>query len=89
MIHPDEMIAYLPIDGAHVKLTEHFVKPAMPFTMGWSYYYSWTISLPAELSAAATLVRLWPGDRLDPLWIVTCFLSVLVTNLLGSSESAA
>jgi len=84
MISLGEMIAYLPIEGGHIKLAERFVNPAMSFTMGWNYWYSWMIALPAELSAAATLVHFWLGSRLDPLWIVICFLVVLGINLLGS-----
>jgi len=84
MISLGEMIAYLPIEGGHIKLAERFVNPAMSFTMGWNYWYSWMIALPAELSAAATLVHYWTSSRLDPAWIVICFLVVLSINLLGA-----
>ncbi|KAJ7117306.1 amino acid permease [Mycena crocata] len=52
MISLGEMIAYLPIPGGHIKLAERFVDPAFSFTMGWNYWYNWTVVLPAELSAA-------------------------------------
>ena len=54
-----EMVAYLPIPGGHIKLAERFVDPALSFTMGWNYWYNWTIILPAELSAAAVLINFW------------------------------
>lgn len=54
-----EMVAYLPIPGGHIKLAERFVDPALSFTMGWNYWYNWTIILPGELSAAAVLVNFW------------------------------
>lgn len=54
-----EMIAYLPIPGGHIKLAERFVDPALSFTMGWNYWYSWTILLPTEMSAAAVLMSFW------------------------------
>ena len=53
------MVAYLPIPGGHIKLAERFVDPAFSFTMGWNYWYNWTIILPGELSAAAVLVNFW------------------------------
>lgn len=53
------MVAYLPIPGGHIKLAERFVDPALSFTMGWNYWYNWTIILPAELSAAAVLINFW------------------------------
>lgn len=54
-----EMVAYLPIPGGHIKLAERFVDPAFSFTMGWNYWYNWTIILPAELSAASVLMTFW------------------------------
>jgi hypothetical protein len=84
MISLGEMIAYLPIPGGHIKLAERFVDPALSFTMGWNYWYNWTIILPAELSAAATLMHYWADPKFDPLWIVICFLVVLAINLLGA-----
>jgi len=53
------MVAYLPIPGGHIKLAERFVDPAFSFTMGWNYWYNWTIILPAELYAAAILINYW------------------------------
>lgn len=38
-----EMIAYLPIPGGHIKLSERFVNPALSFAMGWNYWYNWVI----------------------------------------------
>ena len=63
MISLGEMIAYLPIPGGHIKLAERFVDPALSFTMGWNYWYNWTIVLPAELSAAAVLLSFWKTVR--------------------------
>jgi len=84
MISLGEMIAFLPIEGGHIKLAERFVNPAMSFTMGWNYWYSWTVALPAELSATATLMHFWVQSKFDPLWIVICFLVVLTINSLGA-----
>ena len=53
------MVAYLPIPGGHIKLAERFVDRAFSLTMGWNYWYNWTVILPAELSAAAVLVHFW------------------------------
>ncbi|KAF9480069.1 amino acid permease [Pholiota conissans] len=84
MISVGEMIAYLPIPGGHVKLAERFVDPALSFTMGWNYWYTWTIILPAELSAASVLVGFW--DRsIDPaVWITILMVLVIAINLLGA-----
>ncbi|CEL56780.1 Dicarboxylic amino acid permease OS=Saccharomyces cerevisiae (strain ATCC 204508 / S288c) GN=DIP5 PE=1 SV=1 [Rhizoctonia solani AG-1 IB] len=85
MISLGEMIAYLPIPGGHIKLAERFVDPAFSFTMGWNYWYNWTIILPAELAAAAVLINYWMKERInDSLWISICLIVVVVINMLGA-----
>lgn len=69
------MVAYLPIPGGHIKLAERFVDPALSFTMGWNYWYNWTMILPAELSAASILVNYWNDTVNDAAWI-SIFLAV-------------
>ena len=44
-----EMIAYLPIPGGHITLAERFVSKGFSFLLGWTYWYNWTVVLPAEL----------------------------------------
>ncbi|KAI0036688.1 amino acid permease [Vararia minispora EC-137] len=85
MITLGEMISYLPIAGGHIKLAERFVDPALSFTMGWNYWYNWTILLPTELSAAALLIDYWDKNTsLNPAWIVICIAVIIVINLLGA-----
>jgi amino acid transporter len=84
MISLGEMIAYLPIPGGHIKLAERFVDPAFSFTMGWNYWYNWTIILPAELSAAAVLINYWDKTTNNAVWITVCMIVVIIINLMGS-----
>jgi yeast amino acid transporter len=87
MVSLGEMIAYLPVPGGHIRLAERFVNPAFSFTMGWNYWYNWTIILPAELSASATLMHYWFDPKYDSAWIMMCFIVVLIINLLGAGKS--
>ncbi|KAL5530454.1 hypothetical protein ACEPAF_6712 [Sanghuangporus sanghuang] len=86
MISLGEMVAYLPIPGGHIKLAERFVDPALSFTMGWNYWYNWTIILPAELVAAALLMSYWKSDDEvnSAVWITMCLVIVIVINLFGA-----
>ncbi|KAJ3790254.1 amino acid permease [Lentinula aff. detonsa] len=85
MVSLGEMVAYLPISGGHIKLAERFVNPAFSFTMGWNYWYNWTIILPAELSAAAVLINYWDQDtQLNYAWITICLLVVVAINMCGA-----
>jgi amino acid transporter len=86
MISLGEMIAYLPIPGGHIKLAERFFDPALSFTMGWNYWFNWTIVLPAELSAASVLFDFWikPAKVNNAVWITICLIVTIVINMLGA-----
>ena len=81
------MIAYLPIEGGHIKLAERFVDPAFSFTMGWNYWYNWVIVLPAELSAAAVLISYWNKAINPAAWVSMCLVVVVSINLLGAGNT--
>ncbi|SJX66314.1 probable general amino acid permease [Sporisorium reilianum f. sp. reilianum] len=78
-----EMISYLPVPGAHIKLAERFVGKPLSFAMGWNYWYNWVIVLPAELSAAAVLMSYW-SDLNPAIWISIFLVLVVAINLLGT-----
>ncbi|KAF8140082.1 amino acid permease [Boletus edulis] len=84
MVSLGEMIAYLPIPGGHITLSERFVNPALSFAMGWNYWYNWTIIAPAELSAAALLIDYWHPNVNNAVWVVICIIVVVTINMLGS-----
>lgn len=83
MISLGEMVAYLPIPGGHIKLAERFVDSAFSFTLGWNYWYNWTIILPAELSAAAVLIGFW--SPVNPaVWITVTLVVTITINMFGA-----
>jgi amino acid transporter len=84
MITLGEMVAFLPIPGGHIKLAERFVDPAFSFTMGWNYCYSWMITSPTEISAAALLINYWNQTVNNSVWVVMCLVVVLTINMLGA-----
>ncbi|KAL1738913.1 amino acid permease/ SLC12A domain-containing protein, partial [Schizophyllum fasciatum] len=89
MVALGEMIAYLPIPGGHIKLAERFVDPALSFTMGWNYWYNWTILLPAELSASAILMNYWvsPETVNNAVWITMCLVVVGTWDFCAYGEA--
>ncbi|KAF8474307.1 amino acid permease/ SLC12A domain-containing protein [Gautieria morchelliformis] len=84
MISLGEMIAFLPIPGGHIKLGERFVNRAFSFTMGWNYWYNWTIILPTELSAAAILINFWNKSVNNAVWVTIFLIVVVVINMMGA-----
>lgn len=85
MVALGEMVSHLPVAGGHITLATRFVDKALAFTMGWNYWYNWTIVLPAELSAAAVLINYWDSDtNLNAAWITIFLLVVIGINLGGA-----
>ncbi|KAF7301525.1 Lysine-specific permease [Mycena indigotica] len=84
MISLGEMISYLPIPGGHLTLAKRFVDPAFSFTMGWNYWYNWTIILPAEISAAAILIDFWTEKVNNAVWMTIVMLVVIGINMCGT-----
>ncbi|THH01619.1 hypothetical protein EW026_g1114 [Hermanssonia centrifuga] len=84
MISLGEMVSYLPIPGGHLTMAERFVDSSWSFTLGWNYWYSWTLTLPAELSAASVLINYWNKTVNDAVWITIFLIVVIVINLFGA-----
>ncbi|POW21274.1 hypothetical protein PSHT_02603, partial [Puccinia striiformis] len=83
-----EMVAHLPIPGGHVTLAERFVSPSLSFTMGYNYWYSWSIILPTEMSASAVLINYWITSVNNGVWIFVALAVVISINCCGSTENS-
>ncbi|KAI8454845.1 amino acid transporter [Phakopsora pachyrhizi] len=79
-----EMISHLPIVGGHLALAHRFFSPSLAFTLGWSYWYLWSIVLPTELSACALLVTFWTSKINSGIWIIIFLAMVALINLGGA-----
>ncbi|KAF7331870.1 Amino acid permease [Mycena kentingensis (nom. inval.)] len=84
MISLGELVAFLPIQGGHITLAKRFVDAALSFTMGWNYWYNWTIVLPAEISAAAILINFWNKTVNNAVWMTIVLLVVVGINMCGA-----
>ncbi|KAL4247913.1 hypothetical protein ABKN59_006786 [Abortiporus biennis] len=58
-----EMIAFLPNIGGVVGLADLYVDKALGFSLGWAAWYNWSVTLPAEVSAAVLTVQFWHSDE--------------------------
>ncbi|ODA76924.1 hypothetical protein RJ55_07440 [Drechmeria coniospora] len=59
MVALAEMAAYMPVAGAFTVYATRFVDPTVGFTMGWIYWFSWTITYGLELVAAGLILQYW------------------------------
>lgn len=54
-----EMSAFLPVTGSFCEYCTRFVDPAFGFSMSYNYWFNWSITIAAELSAASIIMQFW------------------------------
>ncbi|KAM0210987.1 hypothetical protein ACHAQD_010452 [Fusarium lateritium] len=59
MFYVGEMVTYLPVVRAHLRLSGRFIDPSLCAVMSWNYWYYWALISAAEAWAVATLVTYW------------------------------
>ncbi|PLW05859.1 hypothetical protein PCANC_13980 [Puccinia coronata f. sp. avenae] len=79
-----EMVSHLPIAGGHITLAGRFVDSSLALTMGYNYFYNWSIVLPTELSASAILMNYWTKSVNNAVWIGLFLIIVALINLGGA-----
>lgn len=77
-----ELSALVPLSGAIIRQAEYFVDPALSFAQGWNSLYSYFVSLPAELTAAAVIVSFWDTTTTAAAWIVLFGALHIIANLM-------
>jgi lysine-specific permease len=78
-----EMATQLPIPGSFEAYAERFVDPSLAFAVGWNYWFSWAITLAAELVAGALIVHFWFPNSDSGLWAMGFFAVLLALNLMS------
>lgn len=78
-----EMATQLPIAGSFEAYAERFVDPSFAFAVGWNYWFSWSVTLAAELVAGTLIVKFWFPDSNAALWALGFFAVLMMLNLLS------
>ncbi len=78
-----EMATQLPIRGSFEAYAERFVDPSLGFAVGWNYWFSWAITLAAELVAGSLIVKFWFPHSNSTFWAIGFFTVLLALNLLS------
>jgi len=58
-----EMATWLPLPGAIPQYSARYADPALGFAVGWNNWYNSSITLCAEISAAALLINFWDTEE--------------------------
>ncbi|KAI8086759.1 amino acid permease/ SLC12A domain-containing protein [Halteromyces radiatus] len=83
MVCMGEMATFLPVSGSFNHYATRFVDPAFGFALGWNYWFSWSVTIATELSAAATIINWWKPVMPDAAWSVIFLVIIIAINLVG------
>ena len=82
MLSLAEMATYLPIAGAFTQYASRFVDPSLGFSMGWIYWFSWSITYALELTAAGLIIQWWNTDLNIGIFITIFWVPITAVNFL-------
>ncbi len=85
-----EMATLLPISGSFETYATRFVDPALGFALGWNYWFSWSITVAAELVAGGLIIKYFfpNGDMFGP-WSGTAWAIIFLALLFGLNFMSA
>ncbi|WLF82861.1 amino acid permease [Moraxella sp. ZY210820] len=86
-----ELAVHMPTSGAFGEYANAYIGPATGYTMSWLYWFTWTVTLGTEFTAAALLMQEWFPHISMWLWTIifatTIFLlNISSTRLFAESE---
>ncbi|BAX62321.1 amino acid permease [Burkholderia stabilis] len=86
-----EMAALMPVSGSFAIYGEKYVDEGFGVALGWTYWYSWAVTIAIELVAAQIVMRYWfpavPGVWWGAAFLVLIFLlNTLSVRGFGESE---
>lgn len=77
-----EMATALPIAGAFTQYASRFVDPSLGFSMGWIYWFSWSLTYALELTAAGIIIQWWNADLSIGIFITIFWVPLTLVNFL-------
>ena len=78
-----ELASYMPTSGSVSTYATRFIDPALGFAFGWNYWFCWAMTLAAELSASALIMKYWFPDSSSLLWSAVFLVFLFSLNILS------
>lgn len=76
-----EMCIMYPLPSAFVQWTNKFVDPAAGFALGWVYWFSYWVSIAAEIQGLLTVLQFWTTAVPVTAWITIWLAVILLINV--------
>ncbi|ASK79537.1 lysine transporter [Paraphotobacterium marinum] len=86
-----EMATFRPTSGSFCEYSTDYVGPSFGFAMGINYWFNWAITIAAEISAAAIIMKFWFPD-ISPIlissliFLLVLFFNVFSVKIFGETE---
>ena len=77
-----EMASFMPVAGSFTVYASRLVDPALGFSMGWVYWFSWSITYALELTAGGLIIQYWLPDVNVAIWIAIFWAVFTAVNFL-------
>lgn len=84
-----EMAAYMPSTGSFYIYASRFVDPALGYALGWNYWYSWSVTVASEISAASLVMHYWLPNSPSFIWCGLFLFIVVGFNALSAKAFGA
>ncbi|PJD93636.1 MAG: amino acid permease [Legionella sp.] len=79
MLCMGELAVAIPISGSFINYTADFISPAFACGVGWSYWLSWVVYIPAECLAGGIIMQYFTGMD-SYIWAVAFGLVITCIN---------
>lgn len=73
-----EMTSYLPVDGSILQFAARFVDPSWGFMMAWLCIYNNSVTVAAEATAVASVIKFWNKSINSGVWCALFTVSILL-----------
>lgn len=74
-----EMSSYRPVHGGFIRQQKDYVDSAFAFATGVNFWFEWVMIIPAEITAAISVLQFWPETNVVPMAAyITIFLVVMI-----------
>ncbi|MCO0599965.1 amino acid permease [Peribacillus butanolivorans] len=78
-----ELATFMPVSGAFSTYATRFIDPALGFALGWNYWFTWAMTLAAELSASTMVMKFWFPDSSSYLWSSLFLVLIFLLNFVS------
>ncbi|PWA02035.1 hypothetical protein BB558_001839 [Smittium angustum] len=75
-----EMCSYIPVSDPLSYFSSTFIDPALGFAFGWNYWFSWMVTISAELVTTGIVMKFWFPKVNQTIWSFLAWFIIVSVN---------